>query len=577
MKNIECFSFERNQYFFGKLLTVSDFETEQKYFNDKRRLQNKMMFGTGFACGMETTKVDNSTIVIESGLAFDSLGREIVIDKPALKRLSAVEGFDENMELERPYIYLCVEYKEENKEAVHSLTEAGAKEGRYNKYMEGYKLFLTYDEPKPFEYGCITRLFRDLQTVYEGNGFRVRQRCLKYVPSSSEFDLVVEIEKISQPLKIKFKYELDFQWVDFADDTAKIEFDEEKEPYAASVYTKTYRMKAVNVVDTEGSIRVRDRSFTFSIGEDTPVTPNVNVQNTISIINGDVRERITRDYFSKNLEEAFAESLQEKLYLAKIWLVKWGGSYEIGEIEQIPFGQYVTNTELNRVLNEYTMSEVVKLQATSERSTESVASRTTVVTDSANGVRTGTASIAIPEDMKPLQVLYSQKIAHGLGIGPVSISLGINDEADEGLVFGEASIFKKSDGYIDATCAAKADPKTGVFQIGVRLNNVTDAAEIKVNWIAHKDVSGAPRITGAKSIYVKPDVSYIGVRETVWFEAVVEGFKEKGVTWSVKEANGGVIDKKGQYTAPNVPGVYEIVAKSTTYPELSGSAFVAVK
>ena len=35
MKNMKYFPFERNKYFYGKLLTVDDFETEQRYMNDK--------------------------------------------------------------------------------------------------------------------------------------------------------------------------------------------------------------------------------------------------------------------------------------------------------------------------------------------------------------------------------------------------------------------------------------------------------------------------------------------------------------------------------------------------------------
>lgn len=45
MRNLKYFSFERNKYFYGKLLSVSDFETEQRYMNDKRRLINRFKIG----------------------------------------------------------------------------------------------------------------------------------------------------------------------------------------------------------------------------------------------------------------------------------------------------------------------------------------------------------------------------------------------------------------------------------------------------------------------------------------------------------------------------------------------------
>lgn len=37
MNNSNFFPLERNRYFYGKMLTARDFETEQRYFNNKRR------------------------------------------------------------------------------------------------------------------------------------------------------------------------------------------------------------------------------------------------------------------------------------------------------------------------------------------------------------------------------------------------------------------------------------------------------------------------------------------------------------------------------------------------------------
>lgn len=39
MNNLQYSSGERNHYFSGKLMTVRDFESEQTYLNDKRRLR----------------------------------------------------------------------------------------------------------------------------------------------------------------------------------------------------------------------------------------------------------------------------------------------------------------------------------------------------------------------------------------------------------------------------------------------------------------------------------------------------------------------------------------------------------
>ena len=94
MKNMKYFPFERNKYFYGKLLTVDDFETEQRYMNDKRRVLNRFLYGTGVVCGLNVVPIDDMTISVEPGLALDFSGREIVVDTPAVKKLSMIDGFD---------------------------------------------------------------------------------------------------------------------------------------------------------------------------------------------------------------------------------------------------------------------------------------------------------------------------------------------------------------------------------------------------------------------------------------------------------------------------------------------------
>ena len=87
MTNLSLFPIERNRYFYGKLLTVRDFELEQKYLNDKRRLLNLAIAGPGVVCGLTVSKSDDMTLMLESGLALDCMGREIVVDAPVIKKL----------------------------------------------------------------------------------------------------------------------------------------------------------------------------------------------------------------------------------------------------------------------------------------------------------------------------------------------------------------------------------------------------------------------------------------------------------------------------------------------------------
>lgn len=73
-------TFVRNRYFYGKLLDVSHFESEQAYFNEKRWLLNRLVTGYGVICGLNVGLTDDSKqIWVDPGVAIDQAGREIVV------------------------------------------------------------------------------------------------------------------------------------------------------------------------------------------------------------------------------------------------------------------------------------------------------------------------------------------------------------------------------------------------------------------------------------------------------------------------------------------------------------------
>lgn len=76
---------ERNAYFFGKLLGVSDFDLEQDYFNSKRWLMNRLLAGSGVVCGLGVAPAAGGTrLVIDPGVAIDGWGREIIVPEQSL-------------------------------------------------------------------------------------------------------------------------------------------------------------------------------------------------------------------------------------------------------------------------------------------------------------------------------------------------------------------------------------------------------------------------------------------------------------------------------------------------------------
>lgn len=80
-KSCDYNAYKRVRYFHGMLLTERDFQEEQIYHQEKRRLLNRMLHGWGVVCGLgvKPTKPDSSKVVITSGMALDCLGNEIVV------------------------------------------------------------------------------------------------------------------------------------------------------------------------------------------------------------------------------------------------------------------------------------------------------------------------------------------------------------------------------------------------------------------------------------------------------------------------------------------------------------------
>lgn len=141
--------FERNKYFYSKLLTVRDFELEQRYGIEKNHLINRLVLGEGIVCGLEIqlerpTETDILSVTLTPGVALDRNGREIVVSKT----------FDKTLEIKSSgtqYIYL--EYQERDREPIADIANGTSEKSgdRYNRVLESFRLLLSSDVPPESE------------------------------------------------------------------------------------------------------------------------------------------------------------------------------------------------------------------------------------------------------------------------------------------------------------------------------------------------------------------------------------------------------------------------------------------
>jgi hypothetical protein len=70
----------RNNYFYGQLLGVQNFELETGYLTGQRRLINRLVLGRGVVCGLAVEVNEaGDKVAVSPGLAIDGWGNEIVV------------------------------------------------------------------------------------------------------------------------------------------------------------------------------------------------------------------------------------------------------------------------------------------------------------------------------------------------------------------------------------------------------------------------------------------------------------------------------------------------------------------
>ncbi|AGB49805.1 hypothetical protein Metho_1611 [Methanomethylovorans hollandica DSM 15978] len=111
-KDCQLHKFEKNKYFYGKLMTVRDFETEQSYFDEKRHLINRLLNGSGLICGFEQIQIKTAAdgnlnmLFIDGGAALDCCGREIVVPPNTEEKILNSSGSSVSNLTGTPYLYL---------------------------------------------------------------------------------------------------------------------------------------------------------------------------------------------------------------------------------------------------------------------------------------------------------------------------------------------------------------------------------------------------------------------------------------------------------------------------------------
>ena len=590
--NSDFFPLERNRYFYGKLLTVRDFDVEQRYSRSTAQLMNRLAFGAGVVCGLGVSASDDSTLLIESGMAIDYLGRMVVIEEPLLRKLQMIEG-QETIK-GKDSAYLCMEYHETQAEPVNAVGAASGDSRQYNITREGARLFLTADEPD-FRALLEASGKENVSVLYSSDELSLVLAVPDSVCAGKEFTVDLLVVKNEKTPPVCFDLSGKSGFVESEDGRIHLQFREDPSE-TRRVYQVSFRMKARQMSELESAFMPSDGEIDLELGSH-------RYKNYVDVgakcyLCKDEQKLAERLRLRDNLERRL-RGRDIPIYLAKLELLHSAGSVFLVSVTNLPFSQRVvketaevseggpsTVTTSVRSL-EYWQKPDVK--ATFQPSTGSLHFDFGIPSPEQYdyAVSHGTVDITLPGGVRVNSKVFSEEIPHGLGPGTVDVRLSIefsDHSADDetALCFGNSEVFikgKQKEGVPWVEAAAIVYPRRGTMRVGLWLHDMVEGNRITVHYFAQKPERDTSRIMAKRRIglTVTPEFSHVAPRGSITFQADVTGSEDKGVRWAVKEANGGVIDHNGIYQAPELPGTYEIQAISSADESITASAFVIVE
>lgn len=601
------YPFEKNKYYLGKLLTARDFEDEQNYFNNKRRLMNRLYTGSGVVCGLNVYTLDNESLVIESGVAIDEKGQEIVVDETIIKKLVTFDGFDE---VDQEELYLGIEYAEEGREKIYApmCQEEDANYTVFNKIRENYRLFLAQkgnmQEPTPFLDTYIAK-----EKIYKDEEITIWQYTPRFTNDTEALKIKIVLQKHrGEPKEYELRYTLQLQGFRNSEGKSQLE-----------IMLSTFKLKEGEQIEKEYIITpqgiydnkilfyIKPHEFALTVdgrrnkGIDKEITFKLEVKDEPVLW----WEREV--YYKQSLDKHDAVLNGQKIWLAKIKVIRKLGRCTIEEIQTMPYKQYSYSARqlaLSQQLKEYYpyLDASISMQSAmdekfEETITNKVKKRLEARNDMIYGLdsgdmkecfRTGIIDIYVGDNRNTKEVIFTEEIMHKLGRGAVYIDIGVeyikNDDnlSSSEIIIGDASLFKQ-DGEkpFNFKYAIKIYKEKGTFVVALRLEEAAKVSMIHMRWYAFKlPYQNEPIVQNklqGQSMRLNPETVIVEPYEVVRFNANFFNMEEVPCHYEVYEAEGGSISSMGVYTAPSKPGVYTVEAYTLEEPRMTSKAFVIVQ
>ncbi len=589
MSNSQLYPFERNRYYPGKMLTSVDFQAEQNYHINKSWFKNSLMYGTGIICGLGIFSLDDLSILVESGVAIDGSGREIVVDSSVVKKLSAIEGFDK---LEGNVASLKLRYKEQDVHSVYSVNrKTDDEEYEYNRIAEGYELFITDKDELDTDYDPETE-FLTKEVFFRSENHVGEIKIPATVCKGRNVKIVVEIKKISSAdSRLSCRGILEIPAFVAAGGEHEIEIGVEDLVLSeGEVFTKEYWVKVLDTELQETDLILRSGSAAaFEDGNAISATPNFALRVRLS--HALPLELVSREAGKTNLEMRSLGVVDDSIKLADIKLVRTDNAYIIESIDELAVKHYIITPAQEFLRNKYLSFYVKDVELDRKGLISPVRMdepRPRASSDVLSNIATGILEIPLGRNAREGDIRYSGEIAHGLGAGNVYVEVGYDHVTDEpgisskSTIFGNPELFSRQNNRLaDVETAVKVLNDKGSFVVAARLLRSVDYLVLSFRWVAVRFPAGEDvELTEDyydKSISVDTPTVIMGTKESHFFGVRFNNMKNCSITYELTAPASGEISSDGIYTAPSREGVYEIRIYCTDMPVICTYAYAIVK
>ena len=592
MGSKQLLPFERNRYYVGKMLTAADFQAEQIYYGNRSRFMNGIMYGDGIACGCGVFSMDDQSVLIESGVAIDSLGNEIIIESSVVKKLSAIEGFDR---LKSSDATLVLKYAEENVHPVFAIGRADREEQEYNRISEGYELMLIDRESAKIPPADNTD-FLSRNTLLSNDDYKVIFEMPSTVSKGRTVKMAVRVEKCS-PSAAALSYSAILQIPAFLNEekTHELSIDLENIKLDEGMsYTREYMLTAQNV-DVEESNIVLKTGTAAARMDDSFVKTVENVSMKVVMSDLEPRDIIAKAIGRQNLEAKSSVPRAPYVYLADISFSQMESSYIIESISEDRVRKYIeapADGVLRSRFSDYFAEQEDRKTAGNVRD-EHAPSEEVIQTSGQRGIEiaTGTLEIPIGDHVRRGDVRFSGEIMHGLGKGNVYVEVGYeNLEANRAsgvnskyTIYGNPNLFASENPELSSIeTSVKVLNDKGSFVVAAQFTRDVDFLIMTFNWVAIKFPTGDKDIYSLnsnenRSIQAETPTVVLGTKESYYFGVRFNNMPPGSVNYDLSENGSGEITSDGVYTAPGKEGVYEIRISCTDDPLICTYAYAIVK